>query len=680
MQWFINLKIARKLWLSFGIMALLCGAIGLFARRGLDRVAEADQRLYDEMVVPISKVGDIVSAFRGRRVSLRDGMIARTEERRAQHLAKAARLNATSDSLVTAFGSELRSAEDSAEYAALVSNWTPASATFQAVFTEANAGRVDSAISLTVAPSNSTGTADSILQTMVRRRVASSEAMAAANGAAAATAGRVLLGTVVLSMLLACGFGWWISRIISAPLQQLSQDAFAIAEGDLDREVTFARRDEVGGLADAFRRIVTAQRTLANTAESIRRGELSTPVIQRSASDRLSVSMEEMRATILNLTAEATALAQAGREGRLSARGNANAFEGAYREVVDGFNATLDAVIDPVTEATTVLEAWARRDIRQRMAGHYTGDHARIQAAMNATADALNLALADIAEAVAQVSAAGTQIAAGGQTLASGSSDQAAALEQVSASLHDIMSLTQRNAEDALTAKSLADETLGSVTDGVSRMRQLTEAMDEIQESAKQTARIIKTIDDIAFQTNLLALNAAVEAARAGEAGRGFAVVAEEVRALALRAAEAARSTSTLIETSNAQVSSGVQRNAEVISTLEAIEQHSQTMSRMVQAIATASTQQADAVSQIGVAVGQVNGITQAVAANAEESASAAEELSSQAMVMQGLVGTFELSGTTDRQVSHTGVTRSDRIVWPSPAPRRVARHMAQAS
>jgi methyl-accepting chemotaxis protein len=302
------------------------------------------------------------------------------------------------------------------------------------------------------------------------------------------------------------------------------------------------------------------------------------------------------------------------------------------------------------------------------MSGTYAGDHARIQSAMNATADALNHALAEISEAVTQVSAAGTEIASGGQTLASGSSDQAAALEEVSASLHEITSLTQRNAEDALSARALAEQTLGSVAEGVSRMHGLSEAMGQIQEGAQQTARIIKTIDEIAFQTNLLALNAAVEAARAGDAGRGFAVVADEVRSLALRAAEAARSTSTLIEQSNAQVAGGVQRNAEVIATLGTIQAHSESMSRMVQAIATASAQQSDSVSQINVAVGQVNSITQSVAANAEESASAAEELSSQAIVMQGLVETFSLRGASSSapRIPTRAPSRSNRRSQPA--------------
>ncbi len=653
MQWFINLSIARKLLISFGLMGILAGSIGLFGRHELAQIAAADQRLYDETVVPIAQVGDIVSAFRGRRVSLRDGMIARTDENRLWHLEKAAKLNAQSDSLVARLRLTLRTAEDSSEFATLSENWAPASRTFHEVWNAAQAGSVDSAITLTVSPSNSTGIADSVLQAMVARRVARGAATAASNQSAATSASRILWATVTVALLLASVFGWWITRIISVPLKQLSDHADAIADGDLDQVVLITREDEVGRLAAAFRSMIVAQRGLADAAESIRRGQLSAPVRIRSSRDHLSESMERMRLTIVQMTSETAKLAAAGHEGRLSARGDAAAFEGAYREVIEGINHTLDAVIDPITEAAGVLESWAKRDLRSRMSGQYAGEHARIQTAMNATADALDQALCDIAESVRQVSAAGTQIAAGGQTLASGSSEQASSLEEVSASLHEITALTKQNAEDATTARGLADETLHSVEEGMSRLQQMTDAMSQIAEGTKHTARIVKSIDEIAFQTNLLALNAAVEAARAGDAGRGFAVVAEEVRTLALRAADASRTTASLIDTSNTQVQTGVQRNAEVITTLEAIRAHSESMSRMVQAIATASAQQSDGVSQINVAVEQVNAITQSVAANAEESASAAEELSSQAIVMQSLVETFSLRGT-ESATTHT--------------------------
>jgi methyl-accepting chemotaxis protein len=178
-------------------------------------------------------------------------------------------------------------------------------------------------------------------------------------------------------------------------------------------------------------------------------------------------------------------------------------------------------------------------------------------------------------------------------------------------------------------------------------MRRLSEAMDKIKASSDETAKIVKTIDEIAFQTNLLALNAAVEAARAGDAGKGFAVVAEEVRNLAMRSAEAAKSTSQLIEESVANAEGGVTLNHEVMEHLEEISKQVVRVSEVMDEVAAATDQQSQGIDQVNVAVEQMNQVTQQTAANAEESSSASEELTSQAEEMRNLVAQYKLSQGT---------------------------------
>jgi len=190
-------------------------------------------------------------------------------------------------------------------------------------------------------------------------------------------------------------------------------------------------------------------------------------------------------------------------------------------------------------------------------------------------------------------------------------------------------------------------------------MRRLSEAMERIKASSDETAKIVKTIDEIAFQTNLLALNAAVEAARAGDAGKGFAVVAEEVRNLAMRSAEAAKNTAQLIEGNVGNAEGGVALNTEVMSALQEIQKQVGQVSEVMDEIAAGAEQQSQGVEQINSAVEQMNQVTQTTAANAEESSSASEELTAQAEDLRALVGAYKLNGTSSgTRARRTGRSR----------------------
>ncbi len=250
----------------------------------------------------------------------------------------------------------------------------------------------------------------------------------------------------------------------------------------------------------------------------------------------------------------------------------------------------------------------------------------------------VNRIISGLSGAGEQVASASSQVSSSSQQLANGASQQASNLEEVSSSLEEVTSMTRQNADNARKANGTAKLAAEAANRGASSMARMSEAMQKIRSSATETAKIVKTIDEIAFQTNLLALNAAVEAARAGEAGKGFAVVAEEVRNLAQRSAEAAKTTAALIEEAQRNVEGGAAISEQVNGILREIVSSAGEVTSLVADVATASEQQTSGVTQINTAVSQMDRITQSNAANAEESASASEELSAQAIELNEMV------------------------------------------
>jgi methyl-accepting chemotaxis protein len=289
----------------------------------------------------------------------------------------------------------------------------------------------------------------------------------------------------------------------------------------------------------------------------------------------------------------------------------------------------------------------------------------RVRRALSLLADTLGQVTHSLIGSAGQVSSAS-------QSLAEGAGEQAASLEETSASLEEMSSMTKRNAENAQKATDLAKQARSAADKGVGDMQAMSAAMEALKISSDDIAKIIKTIDEIAFQTNILALNAAVEAARAGEAGMGFAVVADEVRNLAQRSAQAAKETAAKIEGAITKTAQGVELSSKVAETLNEIVTKARQVDELAAEVAGASQEQTQGIVQINTAVGQMDKVTQSNAANAEESAAAAQELNSQAAAMKDSVAELlQLVGGGQATELSAGAPSPDKTDRPLTMPKR---------
>ncbi len=558
-------------------------------------------------------------------------------------------------------------------------------------------------------------------------------------GESAANSTRLMIATGVLGAVLTILLGWIITRSITGPTKQLVDGANKMAAGEFDFKIDIKSKDEVGALADAVRTMQVAVQAMIADARMLSQaavdGKLATradasrhhgdfQAIVKGVNDTLDavigplnvaasyvdqISKGVIPAKITDsyngdfnalknnlnvcidavnaLVADANMLSMAAVEGKLETRADASRHQGDFRKVVQGVNATLDAIVGPVNEVVRVLGALSKGDLTEKISTNYQGTFDKLKEDANLTVDKLTEIVSQIKESTESINVASKEIASGNTDLSSRTEEQASSLEETASSMEELTSTVKQNAENARQANQLAAGASEVAVRGGDVVGQVVTTMSSINESSKKIVDIISVIDGIAFQTNILALNAAVEAARAGEQGRGFAVVATEVRTLAQRSAAAAKEIKELIGDSVEKVGAGTKLVDEAGKTMEEIVSSVKRVTDIMAEITAASQEQSAGIEQVNQAITQMDEVTQQNAALVEQAAAAAESMEEQAGNLSQAVSIFKLSQQAGRPLLAKPVAtkpaglaapRKAATVTPHPAAHAAARGNGQ--
>lgn len=400
-----------------------------------------------------------------------------------------------------------------------------------------------------------------------------------------------------------------------------------------------------------------------------------------------NVIVDELRNNLARVNDEIISLAETALNGDLSARVDSAGFSGGWLKIMLNLNSLIEAIVVPITEASSVLNEMAQGNLDVSMKGDYRGDFSLIKDNMNKTIEELSFYIKEIREILEAVSRndlslhlkrhflgdfvaiekaiqsiieaqdkffrdigvvaeqlnnSSASISASGSRISKGADEQSQTIQTLTLSVSTINSQTQDNAKNAEEAEKVSAESMKNATDGNEEMKNMLASMDEIKSASNNIAKIMKVIDDIAFQTNLLALNAAVEAARAGEHGKGFAVVAEEVRNLASRSLIAAKQTQELIDDTITRVNEGAETAKSTSDALLKIFDNVSSVSEYTAKISAASKEQAEAVALVTDGLSQIAGVVQDSASTANENADASAELAEQAGLLNKLLSSVK--------------------------------------
>ncbi len=482
---------------------------------------------------------------------------------------------------------------------------------------------------------------------------------------------QMMIIITILIIIAGIAFAYYLARSIATPIIALSKASDDLALGDVNQTISYTSTDELGTLADSFRRMIDNFKGKTEVATALSVGNMNVMVPVASDRDSLGLAMSQMKDTIAGMVTTVKRIAVAAEAGQLKERGDATQFNGEYKNIITGLNNTLDSVINPVNEAMRLSGSYATGNYTDRISEQLSvkGDFIPFKEALNQIGIAGSAAIGGVKSEIESLTAGMEETNASAEEVSSATSTVAQSSNNVSmlaersgsgisqtlTAMEDLSQTVSAVATKAEQASTLAKQTVDLSEKGVNLAGKAEKGMEGIMQSVDETSgiitditsqmeeigKIVDVITGIAEQTGLLALNAAIEAARAGDAGMGFAVVADEVKSLALESQKSAENIATIIgnlQKKSQLVSDSMKTSAtEVKEGNEAVSETLEVFNQIVQAInivhnnmtevAGATEEQAAAVEEITASVHEVGNLVQKTAEEAVSSAAATEEV-----------------------------------------------------
>lgn len=658
MAWFNDVRISGKILTVVSTVLMLMVLLGLFSLWQIGRVNQSTLDIATNWLPSIKLISKIENTSATFRRYEFQHILSATKEDMTKYEKILNEVDSALKSELAAYEKLISTPEEKQLFTEFNTQWSVYMEIHKKLVSLSKDHKNQEALVLMRGDSTSSfNTAKAILDKSIALNEKGSEATYQESVREYATARTWIIGALVVAVLIGTLMAIFVSKIISNALKNGVAVADRLAQGDLSVTIGETSKDETG---------------------------------------QLLASMRTMLESIKALAADAVMLSGAAMEGKLSTRADASRHKGAYREVIEGVNGTLDAVIAPLKVAAEYVDRIAKGDMPDEINSEYKGDFNELKNNLNIlirAIDAITAAakevscgnlmvtitersandelmrslsnmVAKLSEVVHDVKTASDNVAAGSQQMSSGAeelsqgaSEQAAAAEEASSSMEQMSANIRQNADNAMQTEKIAVKSAADAQEGGKAVAQTVAAMREI-------AGKISIIEEIARQTNLLALNAAIEAARAGEHGKGFAVVASEVRKLAERSQKAAAEIS---ELSSSSVEVAETAGKMLTSMLPDI-QHT---ASLVQEISAASNEQHSGSEQINKAIQQLDQVIQQNASAAEEMSATAEELASQSQQLQSTINFFKVrvADLAENRMSHKSASHLNTAVKKSGIP-----------